>query len=522
MHVAHFVHRSAQRWPDRPLWLGLDFQISYREGSRRLNRIARQLLQRGKPGDRVAILSANRFEAFEIYLAAMNAGMAAVPLNPKLHALEHAYMIADSGAAFVVFSPEHAASLDSVRADLPLVRHWVEMAHEPAAGTLPYAELLVGEDHSLPDVVIEPDTLAWLFYTSGTTGKPKGAMETHRNLVTMVQQFLLGVLRDANEFDVMLHTAPIAHGTASVGLAHLAVGAAQTFPTSANFDPRHIFELIEKLQVTSSFLAPTMVQMLLDDPARTSHDLTTLKNVVYGGGPMYVELLKQALHAFGPVFHQIYGQGEAPMTCAAMPKWEVSVNRIADAAALRRLASAGREMPGVRLRIVDDEDRDVPSGQPGEIVVRSDLVMTGYWNRPEASEETLRGGWLHTGDVGHLDEEGYLYITDRKKDLIISGGSNIYPREVEEVLLAHPAVSEACVIGVPDLKWGEAVKAFVVMREGAEVAESDLIAFCLSHMASYKKPKSVDFVATLPKSAYGKVLKRELRDRFWTHKEQRV
>lgn len=522
MHVAHFVHRSAQRWPDRPLWLGLDFQISYREGSRRLNRIARQLLQRGKPGDRVAILSANRFEAFEIYLAAMNAGMAAVPLNPKLHALEHAYMIADSGAAFVVFSPEHAASLDSVRADLPLVRHWVEMTHEPPTGTLPYADLLVGEDNSLPDVVIEPDTLAWLFYTSGTTGKPKGAMETHRNLVTMVQQFLLGVLRDANEFDVILHTAPIAHGTASVGLAHLAVGAAQTFPTSANFDPRHIFDLIEKLKVTSSFLAPTMVQMLLDDPARTSHDLTTLKNVVYGGGPMYVELLKQALQAFGPVFHQIYGQGEAPMTCAAMPKWEVSVDNIADAAALRRLASAGREMPGVRLRIVDEEDHDVPSGQPGEILVRSDLVMTGYWNRPEASEETLRGGWLHTGDVGHLDEEGYLYITDRKKDLIISGGSNIYPREVEEVLLAHPAVSEACVIGVPDLKWGEAVKAFVVMREGVEVAESELIAFCLSHMASYKKPKSVEFVAALPKSAYGKVLKRELRDKFWTDKGQRV
>jgi len=232
--------------------------------------------------------------------------------------------------------------------------------------------------------------------------------------------------------------------------------------------------------------------------------------------------LKHALQAFGPVFHQIYGQGEAPMTCAAMPKWEVSVDKIGDAAALRRLASAGREMPGVRLRIVDDEDCDVPSGQPGEILVRSDLVMTGYWNRPEASEETLRGGWLHTGDVGHLDEEGYLYITDRKKDLIISGGSNIYPREVEEVLLAHPAVSEACVIGVPDLKWGEAVKAFVVMREGAEVAEADLIAFCLSQMASYKKPKSVEFVAALPKSAYGKVLKRELRDKFWTQKGQRV
>ena len=520
MHVAHFVHRSAQRWPNRPLWLGVDFAISYRDGAARLNRIARQLLQRGQPGDRVAILSANRFEAFEIYLAAMNAGMAAVPLNPKLHALEHAHMIADSGARFVVFSPEHEAGLQTVRGDLPEVAHWVALGEGVKAQDLPYAALLEGDDCSLPEVDISTDSLAWLFYTSGTTGKPKGAMETHRNLVTMVQQFLIGVLRDASETDVMLHAAPIAHGTASVGLAHLAVGAAQAFPTSNGFDPAHIFGLIEKLQVTSSFLAPTMVQMLLQSPERLRFDLSSLKNIVYGGGPMYVELLKQALAAFGPVFHQIYGQGEAPMTCAAMPKWEHHVG--GDAKSLRRLASAGREMPAVQVRIVDEDDRPVAPNAPGEIVVRSDLVMTGYWNQPAASAETLRGGWLHTGDIGHLDDEGYLYITDRKKDLIISGGSNIYPREVEEVLLQHDAVSEACVVGVPDDKWGEAVKAVVVLRPGASVDEAALIAFCQERIASYKKPKSVDFVETLPKSAYGKVLKRELRDHYWAGLERRV
>ena len=520
MHVAHFVHRSAQRWPDRPLWLGLDFAISYREGAARLNRIARQLLQRGQPGDRVAILSANRFEAFEIYLAAMNAGMAAVPLNPKLHALEHAHMIGDSGARFVVFSPEHEAALQAVRGELPAVAHWVRIGEGATAQDLPYAALLEGSDNSLPEVDIDTGSLAWLFYTSGTTGKPKGAMETHRNLVTMVQQFLIGILRDACETDVMLHTAPIAHGTASVGLAHLAVGAAQSFPTQSGFDPAHIFDLIEKLKVTSSFLAPTMVQMLLQSPERQRFDLSSLKNIVYGGGPMYVELLKQALAAFGPVFHQIYGQGEAPMTCAAMPKWEHHAD--GNAKAVRRLASAGREMPAVQVRVVDDDDRPVPPNAPGEIVVRSDLVMTGYWNQPQSSAETLRGGWLHTGDVGHLDEEGYLYITDRKKDLIISGGSNIYPREVEEVLLEHEAVSEACVVGVPDDKWGEAVKAVVVLRPGASLNEPALIAFCQERIASYKKPKSVDFVDVLPKSAYGKVLKRELRDRYWIGRDRRV
>jgi long-chain acyl-CoA synthetase len=521
MHVAHFVHRSAQRWPDRPLWLGVDFAISYREGAARLNRIARQLLQRGRRGDRVAILSVNRFEAFEAYLAAMNAGMAAVPLNPKLHAKEIAYMIADSGARFVVFSPEYEAALQTVRAELPDVAHWVRIGEGTAdESTLVYSELLEGSDNSPPEVDIPTDSLAWLFYTSGTTGKPKGAMETHRNLVTMVQQFLLGILRDACETDVMLHTAPIAHGTASVGLAHLAVGAAQSFPTSTGFDPAHIFGLVEKLKVTSSFLAPTMVQMLLQSPERERFDISSLKNIVYGGGPMYVELLKQALAGFGPVFHQIYGQGEAPMTCAAMPKWEHRTD--GDAAMTRRLASAGREMPAVMIRIVDDDDRPLGANEAGEIVVRGDLVMSGYWNQPEASAETLRGGWLHTGDIGHLDEHGYLYITDRKKDLIISGGSNIYPREIEEVLLQHAAVSEACVVGVPDNRWGEAVKAVVVLRPDAVADESALIAFCQERIASYKKPKSIEFVSALPKSAYGKVLKRELRDRYWVGKGRSV
>jgi len=520
MHVAHFVHRSAQRWPDRPLWLGLDFSISYREGSARLNRIARQLLSRGQPGDRVAIVSANRFEAFEIYLAAMNAGMAAVPLNPKLHAQEHAYMIKDAGARFVVFSPEHCESVESVRDTLPAVAHWIAIGEPSASHCLPYDALLEGADSSVPDVNIEIGSLAWLFYTSGTTGKPKGAMESHRNLVTMVQQFLIGILRDACETDVMLHVAPIAHGTASVGLAHLAVGAAQTFPARAGFEPAHVFELTQQLKVTSSFLAPTMVQLLLQSPQRGNFDLSSLKNIVYGGGPMYVELLKQALKAFGPVFHQIYGQGEAPMTCAAMPKWEHKMD--GDPNEIRRLASAGREMPAVQIRVVDDYDRILEANLPGEILVRSDLVMSGYWNQPEATAETLRGGWLHTGDIGHLDKDGYLYITDRKKDLIISGGSNIYPREIEEILLQHEAVSEACVVGVPDEIWGESVKAVVVLQPGAQVDEAELIAFCQARIASYKKPKSVDFIDALPKSAYGKVLKRQLRDQYWLGRERLV
>ncbi|MBA8910544.1 acyl-CoA synthetase [Aminobacter ciceronei] len=518
MHIAHLVHRSAQRFPDRPLWLSPTQAISYRDGAIRLNKLANAFLSLGKQGDRVAILSSNRFEAYEAYLAAMNAGMAAVPLNPKSHASDHLFALSDSGAHFVVFSPEYAETLASIRPELHGGEYWIEI-DGGFDSELSYENFLSRGSAELPQVQIEPDSLAWLFYTSGTTGKSKGAMETHRNLLTMVQQFRQTLLADTNEFDVMLHLAPIAHGTASVGLAHLAAGAAQTFPLTPSFDAEKVFELIQELKVSGSFLAPTMVQMLLQSKAADRYDLSSLKNIIYGGGPMYVEVLKKAVQTFGPVFSQIYGQGEAPMTCTGLHKSE---HRLDDPVAYSRLGSAGREMPGVMVRIVDADGNPAPTGTPGEVTVRSDLVMPSYWNRPNATAEALKNGWLHTGDVGYLDEFGYLFITDRIKDMIISGGANIYPREVEEVLLQHPAVAEVCVIGVPDEQWGESVKAVVVLQEDQSASSEELINFARERIASYKKPKSVDFVASLPKSAFGKVLKRELRQPYWAAETRAV
>ena len=379
--------------------------------------------------------------------------------------------------------------------------------------------MLDGQRVTPPDPTIEPDNLAWLFYTSGTTGHPKGAMLTHRNLLTMAEQFLL-CINPALPDDVLLHAAPITHGSGCSIFHHIAVGAASAFPATRSFDPPRIFEAIQRYRATTLFLVPTMINVLLASPDKARYDLSSLHTIFYGGAPMYVEQLQSAVSAFGPIFVQLFGQGEAPMACTSLPKEEHLAGD--DPVKLKRLASAGRETTAVRVRVVDDEDREVPAGQMGEIVVRGDLVMKGYWRKPEATADTLRGGWLHTGDIGCLDSDGYLYITDRKKDMIISGGSNIYPREIEEVICRHPAVFEVAVIGIPDEKWGETVKALVVPREGMRATEAEIIEHCKRHMASYKKPQSVEFLPALPKNAYGKVLKRELRDRYWAGRQRKV
>ncbi len=513
MHVPHLLFRSARRRPDSPLWLLEGGEISYGEGARRVARLAHALLDLVGRGGRVAILSTNRFEGLETWLACGTAGIVPVPLNPRLHPDEYAFIVEDSGSRAFFYDTEYEPVVETLRDRCLEVDHWITFGPE-------YEALQEARLDEPPDVAIEPEEVAWLFYTSGTTGKPKGAMETHRNLLTMTQQFLLGVVPDAEAGDVMFHAAPISHGTCSCMLPHLAVGAANAFPLTRAFDAAAILDGFERYGVTSTFLAPTMIHMLLQSGEHRGRDLSRLKSVIYGGGPMHVELLREALAELGPVLVQVYGQGEAPMTIASLPKEEHVTED--DPLRLRRLASAGRELPAVRIAIFDDDDRPCAPCESGEIVVRSDLVMPGYWNRPAANAETLRGGWLHTGDVGYLDGDGYLYVTDRKKDLIISGGSNIYPREVEEVLVTHGAVSEAAVVGGPDEKWGESVIAHVVLRPGLSATEAELIEHCRSHLASYKKPARVEFVDTLPKSAAGKVLKRELREQYWAGRERRV
>ncbi|NGQ95197.1 long-chain fatty acid--CoA ligase [Brevibacillus sp. SYP-B805] len=516
MNLGYLLYRSAAAYPDHPAIIHGDAVLTYRECNERVNRVGSALRRLGlEPGDRVAIFSPNRPEILEVLFATWKAGLAAVPMNFRLHRDEVRYILNHSEAKVLVYAGVYQDDIDRITGDLTATRIAVcldgpgENGRNDALTVLAYDELLKQGDNAEWVEPVEGDDLAWLFYTSGTTGRPKGAMLTHRILLLAA----LNTCADIYPFghgDIGLHAAPLSHGSGLYSLPLIAKGGTNVIFPASRFDPETVFALIEKHRITVlPFMAPTMVKRLIESEARTRYDLRSLQCIIYGGAPMYVEDLTAGLKAFGPVFAQVYGQGECPMTITGLGRDEHNLHQP------ERLASAGTARMGVQVCIQDAEGNRLPPGRIGEIAARSELVMKGYWHNPEATSEAIVNGWLRTGDVGYMDEHGYLYILDRTKDMIISGGNNIYPREVEEVLLCHPAVQEVCVFGVPDPEWGEAVKAVVVLRPGHEAAEEELIAFCRDHLASYKKPRSVDFLEELPKNAYGKVLKRELRARYW-------
>jgi acyl-CoA synthetase (AMP-forming)/AMP-acid ligase II len=517
MNIGNLLTKASRLYGNRMAIHYGEQHLSYAELNERVGRLAQALRTLGiQPGDRVAIVQRNGPAVLETLFASFRIGATAVPINVRLHAEEVAFISQDCGARALVATAEYAES--ALRA-----REQTSELQVIGVGSIPdaldYEALLAAADPLKADVEIDPSDIAWLFYTSGTTGKPKGAMLTHRNLLAMTMNYFADVHTLSSE-DVVLHAAPLTHGSGLYALPAIAKGTSNVILHTPSFDPAMIFDLIQRLRVTTiAFLAPTQIKMLLDGPYQ-SYDLNSLHCIAYGGGPMYVGDMKQAVEAFGPVLVQIYGQGEVPMTISYLRREEHLTGE--DPVAERRLASAGISRTDVEVRIVDEDDRDAAMGTIGEIVVRGDVVMAGYWKRPEISAETLRGGWLHTGDLGMMDENGYIYLLDRKKDLVISGGNNIYPREIEEVLLMHPAVYEVAVIGVPDALWGESVKAIVVLRPDSTASGEELIAFCQEHLASYKKPRTVEFIPQLPKNAYGKVLKRELRELYWQNQQRRI
>jgi len=505
MNLAHLLARSARVFPERPaLAAGERTVADYGALGARCAALAAALRTalRLAPGDRVGLFMTNSPEYVELLWAAWWAGLAVVPVNAKLHPQEAEYILDHSGARVCFVTPDHAEAI------APLTGRLGALERVIVTGSAEYRHL--GAVDASPDVAASaPDDLAWLFYTSGTTGRPKGVMISHRNLLAMTLCYFADV--DAiGAGDAVVHAAPMSHGSGLYGLPHVARAAKQVIPASGGFDAAEVFALARAHPGVAMFAAPTMVKRLVDHARAARPPLDGLKTVVYGGGPMYLADIEGALAVMGRRFVQIYGQGESPMTITALGR-----EHFADTSHPRyreRLASVGVAQSGMEVRVADEDDRPVPPGTPGEVLVRGDAVMPGYWRNPEATAATLRGGWLHTGDVGALDADGFLTLIDRSKDLIISGGSNIYPREVEEALLRHQDVHEVSVVGRPHPEWGEEVVAFVVCRAGAAVAPEALDRACLDHIARFKRPRAYRFVASLPKNNYGKVLKTELRE----------
>lgn len=519
MNVGTFFTKSARTYPEKLAIAYGEQEWTYRETNERIDKLANALRGLGiQRGSHVAILLPNCPEFLESLFACFKAGLGTVPINFRLHPKECSFIIDNSEAVAVILGEDFRDSLYALAREMPRARHYISIA-DPLEGMRSYEELLKEQSSQFTDTEVLPDDLAWLFYTSGTTGRPKGAMLTHHNLIVMTMSFFADISPLGPE-DAILHAAPLSHGSGLYAIPNIAKGAANIILKSKAFDPKIVFETIQERKVTNMFMAPTMIKRLVTGPEIDEYDLNSLKCIHYGGAPIYEEDLKAAVRKLGQIFVQDYGQAESPMTITYLRREEHLLSGTPEQ--MRRLTSAGIPRTDVEVKIVNREDRELPPGQMGEIAVRGEVVMKGYWENPAATAETLRGGWLHTGDLGIMDEKGYVYILDRVKDMIISGGENIYSREIEEVILKHPAVFEVTVIGVPDEKWGESVKALVALKQGHKATEEEIINFCKDHLASFKKPKSVEFIEVIPKSPYGKVLKRELREKYWVSESRRV
>jgi long-chain acyl-CoA synthetase len=502
MNLSLTLHTVARLMPEQPAIVWEGGRLGYAAFEAQVRSIAGALRRRHglEPGARVALAMENCPEYMPLLYGIWRAGLAAVPMNSKLHPKEMAWIVSDSGSRLVIASAKLADALSA-----------------PDLGALPTVIAIATPDHRAllagEPVAAEPgeaDAEAWVFYTSGTTGRPKGAMLSHRNLLFACQCYYADIdYLDAR--DTILHAAPLTHGSGLYGLAHIARGAKNVI-LEGSFEPERVFQALGAHDNVAMFAAPTMFSRLVNDPRAGSADTRGLKTIIYGGAPMYLADLKRSLELFGRKLYHLYGQGESPMTITGLdkamhadlahPRWE------------ERLASVGFARTGVAVKVVGEDGRELPLGEIGEVVTRSDCVMLGYWNNAEANARALREGWLWTGDLGSMDAEGLVTLKDRSKDMIISGGSNIYPREIEEVLLGHPAVLEAAVVSRPHADWGEEVVAFVVAWDGAAVSEAELDRLCLDNIARFKRPRGYRFVAALPKNNYGKILKTELRQRL--------
>jgi long-chain acyl-CoA synthetase len=519
MPVGDMLRRSAHRQPGKTALAFGDNQITYKDLNERVNRLANSLLEMGlTKGDRVALLLHNCPQFFEIYFTCAKAGGIFVPVNNLLKRSELIQILRYIDPRFLFFDADFGAMIGSLKGELERTEHFIKLGGSGSPSFTDYEILIEREKWAEPGVRMQDDDIISIFLTSGTTGLPKGAMKTHRHV-------FINALTGAAEVglkagDRTLLVFPFYHITWEDNLRHILMANTIIIRREGGFDPREVLEFLSREKISVCQLVPTMISSLLQLESFDDYDLNQLRLIVYAASPMPVELLKKALTRFPCQFMQLYGQTETgPLTTLLRPEDHVLEGPPEQVA---RLASAGRSVLSYEVRIVDQEGNDVPVGDVGEIAVRSECMTVGYWNLPEETAKTIKDGWLYTGDFGRMDAEGYVYIVDRKNDMIISGAKNIYPREIEELLYRHEAVLEAAVIGVPDEYWGESVKALVVLKPGKKASEEEIVAFCKENLASYKKPRSVEFRQELPKNPTGKILKRLIRDEYWQGRGRRI
>ncbi|MBW2305320.1 MAG: long-chain-fatty-acid--CoA ligase [Deltaproteobacteria bacterium] len=506
-----------KRYPEQVAVVFHGQKWTFRQLNVRANRLANALLDLGLTrGDRVGILLPNRPEIIEFQFAAAKCGIIRVPLNARLAPREWHFMIQDSGMSALILNHDFYERLTEYLPRMSAPQHLVFVG-EPPAGHPGYEEFISRASETDPRVPVNEEDICAIGYTSGTTGMMKGVMWTYRSRVA-ANTHAMAELIQPREGDAMLHVCPLTHASGLYVMPHYIRGARNVI--LERFDVESFLETVEQERITATWVVPTILRRLVDDPGTSKYDLSSLHTVIFGGSPITVDTLLKAYRLLGPRLVQIYGLFEAntPVLVTRVESM-VDENPSPDNP---RLLAAGRGIINVALRLVDENGHDVPLGQVGELVVRGPNVMTGYWNNPEETARVLRDGWLHTGDMAQEDEKGFFYLVERKKDMIISGGFNIYSREVEEALCSHPAVVESAVIGVPDPEWGESVKAFVVLKEGHRVTPDELISHCAGLVAGYKKPRSIEIVPELCRNPTGKLDKKRLREPYWKGRKRRI
>jgi long-chain acyl-CoA synthetase len=519
MPVGDMIRRSAHRSPDKTALVFRESQITYRQLNRRVNSLAHALLGLGlKKGERVVLLSHNSPAYYEVYFACAKTGGIFVPVNNLLKRSELLQILNYIEPRYLFFGAEFLDRAEGLRGELTDTEVFVCIGDGTTLSSIPYEDMISRGAPDEPAVKITDDDVISIFLTSGTTGLPKGALRTHKHIY-------LNALTCAAEVglkaaDRTLQVFPFYHITWEDNLRHILMANTIMIRKEGSFDAKEVLATLSRERISVCQLVPTMISSVLQVDDYESYDLSQFRLLVYAASPMPVELLKGAMKRFSCQFAQLYGQTETGPTITLLRPEDHVLDGTAEQ--LSRLASAGRPVLSYEVRIVDKEGNDAPVGEVGEIAVRSEAMTIGYWDLPQETAKTIKDGWLYTGDFGKMDEGGYVYIVDRKNDMIISGGKNIYPREIEEVLYRYPAVLEATVIGVPDDHWGESVKALVVLKEGAKATEEEVISFCKENLASYKKPRYVEFRKELPKSPAGKILKRLIRDEYWKGRDRKV